>query len=288
MKTLQRNKFLQILVGFASVILFLWSGRFLVNKIQLLKLPDVSPIEIGFCIIYPILFAVFIIGVSLVSKRHSMGSLFYTVFGVSFISGAAAYIICLLEGSVSLLLWGIVLVPLGMPLGDISKGMEKLLEFPSEYSGDLYSYVYQWDFLVVFLGIAILSLIIYQSTVKTEKQKKNYIKWRLKSSTEKQAKIMIATFGFYAFISDIYFALPDCKVANWIWVFLVPIALVLTMTFIIYVLPIALCGTLIFKGIKQAKEEKNFRKIFNPYIIFAIVSTAAGCNSIFEVAITAF
>ncbi len=289
MKTLQKNKLLQSLIGFVAVVFVLWAGMFSANKIQLLENPGVSASEIAFCVIFPVLFGVFMIGVSLISKKHSMEYLFYPVFWVSFISGAAAYIMCCLEGSVSLLFWGIILVPLAKPFGDISKGMEKLLEHPSEYTDDLSSYLYQWDFLVVFLGITILSFIVYQSTVKTEKQREKYLKWSLNSSTETLAKIMIGAFGGYAFLSDVYFTLPyENRVSDILWVLLMPVGLGLTMTFIIYVLPIALCGTLVFKGIKQAKDEKNPRKIFNPYIICAVIATVAGCKRIFDVVLTGF
>lgn len=288
MKLLQRNKVFQIVCGFALIISFLWSGKFLTDKIRFLEISDASAIETAFCIIYPILFAVFMLAISLVSKKYSMELLFYPIFWLSFISGAAAYLICCLEGSVSLLFWGIFLIPLAKPLGDISKGMEKLLEYPLEYTGDISSYVYQWDFLVIFLGITLLSLIVYQNTVKTEKQREKYLKWRLDSSTEKLSKIIIGTFGTFAFLSDVYFALPYCEAADWLLIFLTPVALGLTMTFVIYILPIALCGTLIFKGIKQAKKEKSPRKILHPYIIAAIVSTLAGCNSIFQIAIESF
>lgn len=289
MKTFQRNKLLQSLIGFVAVVFILWAGMFSVNKIKLLESPGVSALEIAFCVIYPILFGVFMIGVSLISKKHSMEYLFYPVFWISFTSGAAAYIMCCLEGSVSLLFWGIILVPLAKPFGDISKGMEKLLEHHSGYSDDLCSYVYQWDCLVVFLGVVILSLIVYQSTVKTEKQREKYLKWRLNSSTETLAKIIIGAFGGYALLADIYFTLPyENRVSDVLWVLLMPVGLGLTMTFIIYVLPIALCGILVFKGIEQAKDEKNLRKIFNPYIISAVIAIVAGCKRIFDIVLTGF
>ena len=287
MKLLRKNKFLQLLTGFILIILFWETGGFLIDKLQLLEISGASPPEIAFCVIYPILFAGFMISFSFISKKYSMEYLFRTVFGISFISGAAAYIVCCLEGSVSLLFWGLILIPLGKPFTEISKGLSGLLEYTTEYS-EKFNYMYEWDFLIIFLGITIVSLIIYQCTVKTEEQREKYLKWRLDSSTERLAKIMIGTFGGYAFLSDIYFVLPYCKAADWIMVFLTPVALGLTMTFIIYILPIALCGVLIFKGVKQAKEENSIRKILNPYIIAAIVSTLAGCNSIFQIAIESF
>lgn len=286
MKALEKSKLLQSLMGFVSVIAVLWSGNFFINKIQPVDSPDVSAWEMAVAIVLPLLFGGFIIGLAIVSQKHRMSCLYYPVFAISFVSAISAYIMYYLESSVSALFWGLVFVPLGKPFMDITIGLEKLLEY-TDLCYEKTSYMSQYYFFIVFLGVIVLSLIIYQYPTKKEKGK--YVKWELEHSTKLMAKIMIGVFGIYAFLSDVLLAISyDSIVYDILGVILFPVVLVLVATFILYVVPLALCITLIIKGVKQAHTERNPRLILHPYIVAAVVSTIAGGVRLFNVAMLGF
>lgn len=261
-------------------------GSFFINKIQPVEAPDVSAWEMAVVIILPLLFGGFIIGLSIVSKKHSMGYLYYPVFAVSFASAVSAYIFFYLESSVSVLFRGLIFVPLGKPFMDITKGLEKLLEYTDLCYGKT-SYMSQYYFLIVFLGLIALSLIIYQHP--TKKEKNRYTKWELDHSTKLMAKIMIGVFGVYAFLSDVLLAISrDSILYDILAVILFPVALVLIISFILYVLPLALCIMLIVKSGKEAFTKRNPRLVFHPYIVAAVASTIAGGVRLFNVAMLGF
>ena len=286
MTILKRNKVLQSLVGFVSIILIFLLEMFLINKIQLMGSSEVSVTEKTVSIICPVLFGGFIVGLALFSKRNSMNYLYYPAFIVSFVSGVAAYFLHSLDGSIYMLFWGLILIPLGKPFTDITKGLEKFLEYTTE-DFEKVSFLSEYDFLVLFLSMIIISLIVYQ--YPTKKQIDNHSKWTINRSTKIQSIIMIGIFGIYAFLSDIYFILPyDNIVSDVLGVVLTPLALLLTMTLIVYVLPLGLCGMLLFKGIKQAIDENNPRLILNPFIIAAVVSTFAGGKRLYDIALLSF
>ncbi len=286
MKTLEKSKLLQSLIGFVSVFVVLWSGMFFINKIKPVDSPDVSAWEMAVAIVLPLLFGGFIIGLSIVSKKHRMSFLYYPVFAISFVSALSAYILYYLESSVSVLFWGLVLLPLGKPFTNITKGLENLMEYTDLDYGKT-SYMSQYYFFIVFLGLIVLSLIIYQHPTKKEKGK--YVKWELEHSTKLMTKIMIGVFGIYAFLSDVLLAISyDSIVYDVLGVILFPVVLVLISTFILYVVPLALCIMLIFKGVKQAYTERNPRLIFHPYIVAAVTATIAGGVRLFNVAMLGF
>lgn len=284
MKSLQKNKVLQALMGFVSILLVLWSGMFIINKIGLIETQGVVPLKKATSIIYSVIFCVFVFLVSLFSKKNRMNWLYYSVFIVSFVSNLSSYIMYHLDGSTGALIFGIVLIPLGKPFIDITKGLEKLLEYTTEYN-EKTSFLWQSDFLILFLCAIIFSLIIYQYPTKKEKSK--FVKWEIPYSTKLMAKVMIGVFGIYAFLADICLNTYGI-VSDILAMVLCPVALFLTMTFIAYILPIGLCVALIVMGITQAVEEKNFRMIINPYIIAAVVSTLAGAKRILDVAMLCF
>lgn len=286
MKALQKSKLLQSLTGFVAVIAVLWSGSFFINKIQPVEAPDACTWEIVVTIIFTTLFGGFIIGLSVISKRYQMSCLYYPVFAVSFVSAISAYTMYYLESSVSVLFWGLIFVPLGKPFMDITKGLEKLLEYTDLCYGKT-SYMSQYYFYIVFLGLIVLSLIVYQYPNKREKSK--FSKWELDHSTKLMAKIMIGVFGTYSFLADILLAISYDSIVNTVLgVILVPLGLLLSMTLGVYILPLGLCGVLVFRGAKEAYTERNPRLILHPYIVAAVIATIAGGKRLLDIALLCF
>lgn len=286
MKALQKSKLLQSIIGFVSGIVVLWSGMFFINKLQPIDSPEAYAWEIAVAIIFTLFFGGIIIGLSVVAKKYRLSFLYYSGFAISFASAISAYIMSYLESSVSVLFWGLIFVPLGKPFMDITKGLEKLLEYTDLCYGKT-SYMSQYYFYIVFLGLIVLSLIIYQYPNKREKSK--FSKWELDHSTKLMAKIMIGVFGTYAFLADILLAISyDSIVYTVLGVILVPLGLLLSMTLGVYILPLGLCGVLVFRGAKEAYEGKNLRMILNPYIVFAVISTLAGGKRLLDIALLCF
>jgi hypothetical protein len=129
MKKLQESKLLQGIIGFVLGIAVLWSGSFFINKIQPIDSSEAYAWGIAVAIIFTLFFGGIIIGLSVVAKKYRLSCLYYPVFAISFASAISAYIFFYLESSVSVLFWGLIFVPLGKPFMDITKGLEKLLEY---------------------------------------------------------------------------------------------------------------------------------------------------------------
>ena len=287
MKKLKESKLLQSFIGFGSVVIVLWSGTLLVNKISAFdETLGVLWWEAAAAIAVTVLLCGFIIGLSAFAKRYKMSWLYYPVFIVSFVSALATYISYYIESSVTFLFWGLFLVPLRTPFTDITEGLENLLEYPVDYGGKA-SYMYYDEFTILFLAVIILSLVIYQHP--TKKEKRICGKWLLDPSTECMAKIMIGAFGGYVFLADICLALPYDNILYTVLAsILCPVALLFAITLVVYILPLSLCIILIIKSVTQAKEEKNVRLAFHPYVVTAVVATLVSVKRILDIALLCF
>ena len=94
---------------------------------------------------------------------------------------------------------------------------------------------------------------------------------------------MTITYGLYSLLvaTVMPFALnSDAKLPEVIMAILGIIGMVASMTFAIYIIPIAFVIYLIVLCIKQSRQKKSLKQIFNPLVFVAILTTIIGTYTI--------
>lgn len=296
MKTNKRNIFVQLLSGIFSSLVFLHIGYLLSEK---LTLPQTSLSKYGEPIIfmaYILIFMVFTSLTAILSKTYNLKHLYYSFFGVFFVSTISALASWYLDDTLFLILFPFV-KNLGYPITAIARVMQKITTYTVDWFDGYTTYpvdetiLYENDTIVIFLIITLVSIAIHQLHTETDEHETALKRWKLNSPARGLAFSMV--FGYGGFISLItvldHIPYDKFNTAIDIMYHLLSITCItLTLTMITFALPVVLISCLFISSIQNAKQQKNPRQVFNPLVLLAAYLTCYGTYTICETTMSCF
>lgn len=296
MKTNKRNIFVQLLSGIFSSLVFLHIGYLLSEK---LTLPQTNLSKYGEPIIfmaYILIFMVFTSLTAILSKTYNLKHLYYSFFGVFFVSTISALASWYLDDTLFLILFPFV-KNLGYPITAIARVMQKITTYTVDWFDGYTTYpvdetiLYENDTIVIFLIITLVSIAIHQLHTETYEHETALKRWKLNSPARGLAFSII--FGYGGFISLItvldHIPYDKFNTAIDIMYHLLSITCItLTLTMITFALPVVLISCLFISSIQNAKQQKNPRQVFNPLVLLAVYLTCYGTYTIYETTMSCF
>lgn len=280
MKTLQKHKSIQLLIGFCSSAFVLFLGIIIADVI-----PKTNIIGKICVFAYPIIYIVFLSLFAIICKITNLNRMYHSAFAACLVASVSSLIHWYIEESLLL-----VVMPFteffGHPLRAVAQALENLPIYIFGYDG-YESYIYELYIIVGFFVFTILSSSVHQLYVDTNEHEKKLAQWHLDSPTRNIALGSILGYGIYFALCFICY-LGNGTFFETLAEIIGIVVLALTFTQIALVVPSILIIYLLYSAISQAKAKKDKRQVLNPLVFLAIFFTTAGAISMIEMVLSGF
>lgn len=285
MDKLKEYKIVQILIGFVCSTVFLFAGYLLGKKTPFIWDSSNQVASLIILTVYVLMFVFFLCFIAIVSKKYDLRYLFYPAATTSLVSIASAYI-CLQYQELFML----PMYYLGTPIREVARVIEYATTIIDEsmigdiYSGYQVTYVYEADAVLILFMLAIISIVVYELYTANPEQDIKRASWKLQNPARRVALGLTIAYGLYGLLATVsmpfvheYAAMLPGMIIGILGV----IGMVASITFAIYIIPVAFGIYLIVLCIKQARQKNSLKQIFNPLVFSALLTTVVGTHAIF-------
>ena len=278
MKTLQKHKSIQLLIGFCSSVFVLFLGIIIADVI-----PKTNIIGKICVFAYPIIYIVFLSLFAIICKITNLNWMYHSAFATCLVASVSSLIHWYIEESLSLLIMPFTQF-FGHPIRAIAQAIENIL-YNTPY--DFGYYAYEYYIIMGFIVFTVLSTTVHQLYVDREEHAKKLEEWRLCNPARTIALGSIIGYSIYFVICLICYlggnVIPDIfhRIIG-------TVMFVSTFTGLSFVIPVVLLSALLYNAISQAKLKNDKRQVLHPLVFLALIFIISGTVSIVQTVLSGF